>query len=120
MWFASEGEIVAVRDFIVRRRTDPNCRDANGCTPLILSAAHGHTEVVAALLELRADVNAVATGGISPIISAAIGRHADTVGGIDWSVGAETANTLYYEYDRGTHSTTHARVCGCWLAERRN
>ena len=63
----------------VRRRTNPNCRDRNGCTPLVLSAAHGHTHVARALLELRADANVVAHGGVSPLLAAAIGRHPATV-----------------------------------------
>ena len=79
LWFSSEGEDVAVRDFIVRRRTEPNCRDRNGCTPLILAAAHGHVKVVRVLLELGASINDVASGGLSPLVAAAVGRHSETV-----------------------------------------
>ena len=79
LWFASEGEAIAVRDFIVRRQTDPNCRDDNGCTPLILCCAHGHTSVAELLLTLGADINSTAINGMSPLIAASVGHHADTV-----------------------------------------
>lgn len=49
---------VAEADKLNSTSVDVNCVDADGSTPLILAALHGHREVLSSLLVYSANVNA--------------------------------------------------------------
>lgn len=56
---------------------DPNWRNVEGWTPLIIAAAQGHLEVVIVLLEAKADPNARNSYGRTPLMYASsYGRDA--------------------------------------------
>ncbi len=65
---------------IICEHCDPSVRDRLGMTPLHDAARQGYIDVVAALLNAGADVNAVAGGhgGETPIFLATLGRAVES------------------------------------------
>jgi ankyrin repeat protein len=76
---AKTGDVAAVRSLIEADATLLDARDADGSTPLHCAAWKGHSEVVTALLDLGADVNARNRNGHwgdTPLHAAAHGNNA--------------------------------------------
>jgi len=61
------------------RAADPDARDANERTPLMLAAFDGHTEIVRSLLERGAEVDARDPVGRTSLMYAASGANVETV-----------------------------------------
>ncbi len=57
---------------LISKNINPDIKDADGSTPLILAAANGHTEIVDRLLQFGADVNAADLIGRTPLMHAII------------------------------------------------
>lgn len=67
-------------ELLLRYGADPNvCESDHNQTPLHAAAQEGHLEVVKTLVAFGGDPDAKAEGGITPLILAAHGRHADVV-----------------------------------------
>jgi len=75
---AKRGDILEIRDAILAR-SDLNCVDSQGWTPLFHAAHHGNAEVVKLLIQAGADVNHGAQTGFTALFSAVMGGHVDTV-----------------------------------------
>lgn len=54
-WAASEGKVAAIR-FLLEKRVDINAQDASGCTALVISAQHNHSNCIVFLVKNGADV----------------------------------------------------------------
>ena len=68
-------KVVARRDqawlgFLLKKGADPNARDKNGVTPLILSASYRNTDAAEVLITVGADVNQANNAGETPLIRA--------------------------------------------------
>ena len=61
-----ENNLASVRD-ILMRGTDPNVRDTNGRTPLIIAVRLENLEILLALLDARADPNMEDSSGNTPL-----------------------------------------------------
>lgn len=74
---AANGAISAVRELVIRGAAldKPNCA---GWTPLLHAARHGHTAVVALLLQNQSDINACTDLGVNAMVLAAYGGHLAT------------------------------------------
>lgn len=55
---AKSGNVIRVRDLLAQDKSLINARDKDGSTPLHCAVWKGHQQVVALLLQARADVNA--------------------------------------------------------------
>ena len=79
-WAAEGGHVEVLRE-LVNRGSGVNAVKVNGCTPLHIAAAHGRTEAVRELIRLGAikSVDAGASGCGTPLNSAALGGHEETV-----------------------------------------
>jgi len=75
---AEAGRPVEVEDLLAEG-VDPDVRDHNRRTPLMLAANKGHNEVVDILLAKGANIEAQDVDGWTPLVYAAYGGHADTV-----------------------------------------
>jgi len=75
---AEAGREAAVEDLLAEG-IDPDVRDHNRRTPLMLAANKGHNEVVDILLGEGADIEAQDVDGWTPLIYAAYGGRAETV-----------------------------------------
>ena len=65
---AGAGSLAAVKQLVLHG-ADVNVADPiKGQTPLMWAAAEGHTDVVAGLVEMGANVNAVSKGGFTPLL----------------------------------------------------
>ena len=65
--------------FMLAKDADPNIRDSNGNTPLMLAAQIGYAEGIALLLERRANVDIANNSGETPLIRAVQNRDLATV-----------------------------------------
>ncbi|MFA4885620.1 MAG: ankyrin repeat domain-containing protein [Desulfotomaculaceae bacterium] len=68
---ASQGDAPEKIRYLIKEKSfDVNVRDENGMSPLIYAAFFGHDEVVKALLDCGADVNACGNSGITVLMAA--------------------------------------------------
>ncbi|KAJ5887598.1 hypothetical protein N7495_007639 [Penicillium taxi] len=58
---------------------DPNIRDVNGVTPLILASIRGIVDVAATLIQAGADVNSADNVGATPIFGATLHDQEEVV-----------------------------------------
>lgn len=56
MWASSNNQLETVK-FLMEKGADFNLQGNQGETPLLLAAAHGHTQVVASLLQAGMEIN---------------------------------------------------------------
>ena len=56
--------------FLTQRGANPNVANANGVTPIMISANLGHVEGVEALIDAGADVDVASSAGETPLIGA--------------------------------------------------
>ena len=68
------GDADIVRD-LLSRGIDPDARDGNGHTALMLAARAGHTAVTQLLIDHDADLNVTAKFGLSALMLAVIAGH---------------------------------------------
>lgn len=77
---ARNGDIEAVRTFLLDLTLDPNIINTSGATPLHLASQNVHSEVVIILLaDRRVNPNALAGNGVSPLHLASQNGHTDIV-----------------------------------------
>ena len=65
--------------FMLAKDADPNMRDGNGNTPLMLASQIGYAEGIALLLERRANVDLPNNSGETPLMRAVQNRDVATV-----------------------------------------
>ena len=70
------GDVANVRD-LLERGIDVDARDRYGQTGLMLAAHAGHGEVVATLIDHRANLNITAKFGLSALMLAVIAGHTE-------------------------------------------
>ena len=77
---AWSGDIVKVKELLANKGIDVNSRmDKSGWTALILASTEGHCDVVKALLENGADVNAKDVVNNTALMCASMNGHTDAV-----------------------------------------
>lgn len=77
---ARNGDIEAIRTFLLNLTLDPNIINASGATPLHLASQNGHIEVVRILLaDQRVNPNALAGNGVNPLHLASQNGHTNIV-----------------------------------------
>ncbi|CAD6997751.1 unnamed protein product [Ceratitis capitata] len=76
---ALRGDEINLRRVLDSGKVHVDCKDEDGTTPLILSAAGGHTPCVLELLEQGADPNSRRATGTTPLFFAAQGGYLDVV-----------------------------------------
>ena len=73
-----QGNVVRVQA-LLRAAASPGVHDADGLTPLMLAAIHGHREVARVLVDRGAPVNDRSARGSSPLMLAIMNRHSGIV-----------------------------------------
>ena len=73
-----QGNVVRVQA-LLRAAASPSVHDADGLTPLMLAAIHGHREVARVLVDRGARVNDRSARGSSPLMLAIMNRHSGIV-----------------------------------------
>eukprot|EP00090_Calanus_glacialis_P016207 TRINITY_DN25430_c0_g1_i1.p1 TRINITY_DN25430_c0_g1~~TRINITY_DN25430_c0_g1_i1.p1 ORF type:complete len:422 (-),score=115.12 TRINITY_DN25430_c0_g1_i1:289-1554(-) len=76
---ARSGDVARVKQVLDSGRVDPDCKDQDGTTPLMLAAGNGRVEVVSLLLEEGADPNIRKNTGVTAIFLASVGGYLDIV-----------------------------------------
>jgi len=77
---ATETNKVALIEALVQKgHLEPDQKNADGQTPLILAAVSGRNEAVTSLLKLGANKDTADAGGMTPLHAAVEGRHAQVV-----------------------------------------
>jgi ankyrin repeat protein len=75
---AEQGDLSRV-NALIAAKANPNAKDSDGNTALMLASDKGHTDVVRALLAAKADVNAKNGGESTALIRASINGHTAVV-----------------------------------------
>ncbi|MBK6982962.1 MAG: ankyrin repeat domain-containing protein [Betaproteobacteria bacterium] len=89
---AAQNEVQMVK-FLLDHGADPNVADADGNTPLLVTAYKGHLEVALLLIAAKADLDvAESRYGITPLMEAARKGHVELVGML-LAAGANRAST---------------------------
>src|SRR3982750_2050599 len=79
LWrIAESGDVRGLKKTLVES-VDVNATNAEGVTALMRAAAHGHSEMVEALVGRGADVNLVRSDGFNALTLAAFFGHGDVV-----------------------------------------
>jgi len=76
---AHSGDVVGVKEVLDSGRVDPDCRDQDGTTPLMLAARNGRVKVVSLLLDEEANPNVRKVTGVMAIFLASVGGYLDIV-----------------------------------------
>lgn len=66
---AKRGDLLYTR-FLLQKGANPDLRDVNGSTPLLIAVSAGHGELIAAYVAARANVNQGNDSGETPLIKA--------------------------------------------------
>ncbi|CAE7251002.1 PSMD10, partial [Symbiodinium natans] len=74
----ADGSVSAVQALLASRVPATASTD-HGYTPLHAAAAHGCSKIVSVLLNAEAQVDCVASGGVTPLMLAAMGGHRSTL-----------------------------------------
>jgi ankyrin repeat protein len=82
MAFAARSGLIDLTSVLLTATaTDPDLRDWNGRTPLIVAAAYGHVDVVDVLLTSnQVYINSQDVNGWTALLCVTVGRHRETVG----------------------------------------